>query len=691
MDLQTVKKVLKYLIWFGLGVIVFSPLYLKTTLFFPFIVTKALAFNISVEIMFLAYLFLVWKDRDYRLKINIVVVLFGAYIALSFISSFFGDNFYRSFWSNNERSEGLLLYMHLFAFLIVLTGFLKKFKDWLLLLDLSFLAGFVVSLVALAQYLNLSFVLPSSGGQRLAGTIGNAGYMAGYLIFAIFFGLFLFVQRKDLRLRIYYGLVMMLEIFIVLYTETRGGWLALAFGVFVFLMYLLFFYFNNKKLKFLGVAIIIVSILSPILLVTYKDSNFVNNNRLLHRAASISMSETTAQNRLLTWGSAYAGFKERPLLGWGLENFYQPFDKYFNPAIYRHAGSVVWFDRAHNIIFDRLVVGGILGLISYLSLLFVPLYYLWSHFIEKTEGNRREWFIPLIFTFLIFSYFIQNLFIFEALVIYIPLFISLAFIGMFTPSYNIKLLQNKKNIALLFIIFAVLFLPVFYFVNIKPVMANARFTKVLSGSGLSVEQKFKLLDEVLDANTHGNQEYRQHYFNFYHGVFRQYIGSQDQNVHRILSEVSTQLEKELNDQISENPYSAMNYLIMMKFNNLAYVYDLNRLNNNMEFYQKAIELAPSRAPIYYEMGYTHLNIGLYARKNNDMDNASLHFDFAENEFKIAIALNDKNPEPYRQLVVSLMAMKRNEKALFYAQEAREKTIYGNTDWADEIIESLSIN
>jgi len=132
---------------------------------------------------------------------------------------------------------------------------------------------------------------------------------------------------------------------------------------------------------------------------------------------------------LVTWQGAYEGFKDKPLLGYGYENFYQVFDKNFNSVIYRKAGSVVWFDRAHNMIFDRLITGGLIGLLFYLSLLFTPLFFLWRHF--RRNKTSKGYFIPVIFSLMILSYFIQNMFIFEALVTYIPLFIVLAFMSQF--------------------------------------------------------------------------------------------------------------------------------------------------------------------------------------------------------------------------------------------------------------------
>ncbi|GAG17761.1 unnamed protein product, partial [marine sediment metagenome] len=130
---------------------------------------------------------------------------------------------------------------------MVLTGFLRRLKDWLIIFEAFFVSGLLVSLVALGQYFHLGWLLESAG-TRLASTIGNAGYVAGYLIFNIFFGIFLFFFRKNKYLRCYYILGILLQMFIVMNTLTRGGILALTFSLFIFIGYLIFFYFKSNKL-----------------------------------------------------------------------------------------------------------------------------------------------------------------------------------------------------------------------------------------------------------------------------------------------------------------------------------------------------------------------------------------------------------------------------------------------------------
>lgn len=660
---KILELISKVTIWLGLVVILFSPLYVNSHLFFPFIVTKTVAFNISVEIMGLAFLLLAWKNSEYRLRFNLVVILMAVYVGLSFLSSLLGDNFYHSFWSNNERSEGLLLLLHLFLFLIIISSFLRKIKDWLIVFDIFILSSFVVSLVALGQYFQLSWLFASSGGQRLAGTIGNAGYLAGFLVFGIFFGLLLLFERKNIYLKVYYAVIIALQSFIVLFTDTRGGILALLIGAALFILYLLFFYFKHKYFKIAGVAIIVIFISLPILVFTNKDSALVMNNRVLNRIASISSNTITAQTRLMTWNSAWQGFKERPILGWGYENFYQPFDKYFNPKIYRHDGSVIWFDRAHNIIFDRLLTGGVVGLTFYLLLLLGPYYFLWQYFYkQKNENNSsdhlgKKYFMPVVLSLLMMAYFIQNLFIFESLVIYIPLFLTLGFIGLFGRQYEWKFLADNKIKFYLFIMGVVVFLPAMYFFNLKPLQANILVAKALSNESISVNDRVSLFKASLSKNTPGNQEYRRQLYTFLETLIVKKFSDQ-----AVINDVANFTGSELDKQLIENPLSVANYLLAMRYNHSMYTNtnNITYLEKNLELYNKSKTLSPARQVFYFEIGYTDMSLGSYYFKANQKTKSEEYYNLAIDNFKYALQLNDTNFESYRQLISVLIYANRNE-------------------------------
>ena len=89
--------------------------------------------------------------------------------------------------------------------------------------------------------------------------------------------------------------------------------------------------------------------------------NITQEVYFLERMTNISTNDFSTMNRLLIWEVALVAFYEKPILGYGQENFYVVFNKYFNPEIYSHAGSRIWFDRSPNIFLDHLITGGIIG------------------------------------------------------------------------------------------------------------------------------------------------------------------------------------------------------------------------------------------------------------------------------------------------------------------------------------------
>lgn len=743
------SKCLKALIWVCLGVILFSPLYISSQLFFPFIVTKTIAFMIATEVMFVAYLLLAWKDPEYRLRANIVIILIAIYIGILTLASLLGNDFYRGFWSNNERSDGILLLIHLFLFSWVMTSFFRKTKDWLKLFDVFLGACLCVSIVALDQFFGWNNFLASSNGARLAATIGNAGYVGGYMVFGVFISLFMLFRWKKgtyedywwiivldvvslifasiissnplylvlaiivgaiLSLvwfarnvnghKFYYGLLCLITIFIALETQTRGAMIALGIGGMIFVLYLLFFYYNKVAFKVVGVILILLSVGGIFSIFAFKDSDFIRNQRVLSRVASISLSDGSTNNRLVTWGIAWQGFKERPILGYGQENFYEVFDKYYSTK-----NTEQWFDRSHNMIGDRAITGGILGLIGYLSILLVPFYFIWRFYknsdkedkirsinspsVENSSETKvwaRKYFVPIIFSILILAYIIQNMFIFEALVTYVPLMMVLCFVGMYGPHFDWKFLQNNRFKAVSFWVGIILLVPFIYFFNVSPVFANADFIKALSSPNLSLDERIDAFENVISRRTYGNQEYRRHYFDFFQSVL---VGwTSDAETRKEISQdkmiqFTKIMEGQLQDQISENDHSISNYLMLMRFYNMAYIFDLSRLNNAVETFNETKELSPNRTQIYYELSQTFFYMANYYATQKQDDLAQQSLQKSSDVFYRGVQLNYYKATELNDLINFLTWVIGND---FYAQDVSKNGMGGKK--IEEIVSDM---
>jgi hypothetical protein len=425
-----------------------------------------------------------------------------------------------------------------------------------------------------------------------------------------------------------------------------------------------------------AVILAVILLLLAGLLFASRDSAWVKNNRILKRVATISLSEGTVGNRLVTWQMAWQGFKEKPILGWGQENFYQVFNKYYTTENFEP-----WFDRSHNVFFDRLITGGIVGLVSYLSLLFLPFYFLWHYYYSRKkeefsayEKETSKYFMPIIFSLIFVAYFIQNLFVFESLVVYIPLFLILAFVSRYGPEYQFDFLSNenfKKGSA---IIIVVTLFPAIYIFNLKPLQANADLIKISSNLDADLIDKIKGFEEIIDRNTFGNQEYRREYFNFYQDVFSIFIkngqDSQTMFKNKLLRNFSLRVYKRLNEQIVDNPYNVRNYLDLLTFCNLSYFFDSNYLNLALEAYQQSAELSPSRPIVYYGGAIAYYNLASYNEEiKSDASIINTNYRLAAENFYRGVSLEENKSNSLNQLMNFLSSANGNKS--FMSLIARE--------------------
>src|SRR3989344_1463457 len=148
-----------YIIYIGIGLVLFSPILVDNRFFFPFITTKVFLFRIVVEVLLLAFLMLNLSSDAYRPKWNWLTVFLSAFIVVAGVSSALGHNFYVSFWGDIERGEGLLLWLHLLVFFVMLTSVVKTRRAWLALLDFSLGSSLLLGLFGLGQALKLESLL----------------------------------------------------------------------------------------------------------------------------------------------------------------------------------------------------------------------------------------------------------------------------------------------------------------------------------------------------------------------------------------------------------------------------------------------------------------------------------------------------------------------------------------------------
>jgi O-antigen ligase/tetratricopeptide (TPR) repeat protein len=490
MSFSFLKK-LHTAIFFGIILLVFLTPFIApfglfssfaSSFFFPYIVPKTLFFYMGTAILFSTWLLLAFFDERYRPRFSFIFLSLFFFLCTIGIANIQGIDFFKSFWSNFERMEGYLLLIHLFAFFIVVGSVLKEKKEWAILFSFSLFGSFIASFMGLVE------LYTSSGLVRIATVFGNPIYYAVYALFHAFISLWIMMYIKEKKIfhhkkeKIYLTLLFLslfLQSAMVFLTLTRGSVLALFSGLLI-TSFLFIFYTKKNPFFFrtglIFLFIVFISIGGSLFL---RGSAFAEKNEVLDRFVNASLSSGTVHARIMNWSVAWEGIKEKPLLGWGQENYEYPFAKYYDPYMYNEEE---WFDRAHSFIFDWLIAGGFLGFFAYCTLFFVLFFTIifsssktLKRHIPSFIKSKDTIFSPVeksILIGLISAYLIHNAFVFDSLMSYVLIFLIFAFVHSLSSKENSILFKwetlHKKSevwggvFPLLFIFLFSMFATVYF-------------------------------------------------------------------------------------------------------------------------------------------------------------------------------------------------------------------------------------
>ena len=347
---------------------------------FPFIVGKYAIFRTAVDLSLIFFLIgLLQKNEESVGMFKKIEILFrkplfiaiGIFTLVFVIACFFGVNPSNSFWSNFERGEGGVQIIHLFLFFSLISLLFNDEKSWRRVLIFAILGGMLMSgyglFAALGKpgFVGAKFAEP---GFRFQGSIGNPAYVAAYAIFLMFYAFCLSLlghqKNKTVLSKIIYILIFAVFFAVFILAATRGAFVGFVSALVIGAAY---FAYTKPKLRPVLIGAIIILTVSVSTLVYFKDSKLVKSLPG-SRIFDISFSTETFRHRAIEWKVAIDAFKERPLLGWGPENFIFAFDKLYNIRHFTtQAGFGAWFDRAHNIFLDYLSSICIIGLFCYVG------------------------------------------------------------------------------------------------------------------------------------------------------------------------------------------------------------------------------------------------------------------------------------------------------------------------------------
>ena len=631
---MTLEKFLRFVVLAGIFLLPFLVLYVSKSLFFPFISGKNFAFRIIVEMVAGGWLALAISNPAYRPKRTWLLWAFTLFIAVMAVADIFSIYPHKSFWSNYERMEGWVTLAHLFVMFVVMQSMLTTEKLWRQWWHTSLSVSFIVALIGFAQLAGLETI--NQGQERIDARLGNATYLGVYMLFHVFIAAFYlaraWIDRPQYRssYAFLYGVVIVSDALVLFYSATRGAILGLFGGAMLAALILIILAPRSRVAWRAGSAIVGLLIVVGLFWMV-SDQKWIENVEPLYRLSIIGQ-EGIPDARAMNWGMALEGFKERPIFGWGQESYSAVFDKYYDPGMY---AQEPWFDRVHNIFFDWLVAGGILGLLAYLSL----------HAFALTLVWRKDAFAPYeraILTGLLAAYFFYLLFTFDNITSYILFIALLAFIAARATQDGRPLFESRTLVrsALPYTALGALILVsvTVWEVNADAIRQNRTLIRAISPQPTGVQANLEIFKLAVAYDSVGNQEVREQFSQAATGI----VGAQDVPVALKQEFVQAALTS-MQELADEAPRNARFPLFLGILLNQAGAYA-----DAKTALEKAHELSPEKQSILYELG-----LNAFARGQNDE---------AVTYFKNAYELATENLQAKRFLAIALIRAERDAEA-----------------------------
>lgn len=608
------EKISKVLFW-AAGFILFLPIIILPPTFQPSEWSRTILFRLAIVFMasFIFFKYFYKKESALTLpKWNTLaylpVIVLSLFILTVIISTLFSQDPLFSFFGTPKRAAGSLNILFYFAFSIILALFISQ-NYWEKLWKIMFFAAILISGLAIIQSFNLlKTIFLSYEGGGVPSFLGNSTFMAIYMLFMAMWAFVLFLQKKDKKQKIWHGFLFLLFSATIFLSGSRATYLALLISLFFF-----FFLFPIKIKKIKTLKITAASLLAFAILIVLIFNFFPQLNqknyifqRLADRLSIEKVAEDLFGTRLAVWQIASKAIKDKPLLGWGPENFYIGFEKYYEPT----ASNLqkLWWDKPHNIFLDIAANMGVISLVFYMAFWSVLLWSL-QGFKQKETDTKKIYFAHALQSIFI-GYLTILFFNFDSFASYLIsyFFIGYAFFLFFEKKEkaDIKNLQNfltVKNRKIFAGIFSLAALAFIFFWNINPLLANENlnYAKMLANSK-NCKKSLQIIEDVnKNPKTLGGYGAL-----IYFDTARKCTNPEKEVAYAKKGFETLQKASEI------QPKNSRLWLFMGSFTNVLAAREENQDSKNellkeaMGYLRKSLELSPKRQDIFTELEKSYL-------------------------------------------------------------------------------------
>lgn len=592
---EGLEAFLLWIIRLGAVAVLFTPLILYSRVYFPFVGPKGLYLMACAQIVFFAWLFLAIHYQKYRPNFNKVLIVFTVFLIVLVLASLFGVDFSRSFWSKYERMTGLLIWLHLFGLFLAISSSLKKLSEWKNILTVSVVISIFLSLVSILGEAGIAIY------KRGGSSLGNTSFLGTYLLFHVFFAIYLFFTEKNKWFKIFVLTAAVLGFLGIYFAGARAATLGAAGGLVLIGLLYCSFKPKRKSIRITGrVALIVCSLIVLVSIVLlFIPGTFVSDKFV----------EITTASRAVNWSMAWKGFAERPMLGWGPENYTVLFPKFFNPCLFvpSKCGGEIWFDRTHNVVLDKLATTGIFGLLSYVGLFLVMGYVLFKKYYKDKTIN---FWLFAVFLSLLVGYFVQNLTVFDmpaTLMLFVLVLSFVAFLAGKKQDAKIHQRPDKKPARLwVAVVLGIVFLITFFEFVIQPLKTD--IFVINSVIAQNPNERLEYYKKTFEASSMGKYQIRDFFAQHTQSIVRE-------NLEKIPKEI---LIKELDfvteQLIKTRKESPLDYRAVLKLAQVYNIYaliDASKLALAEKYAKEAMDLSPTNQQSYWTMSQVKIYQGDY--------------------------------------------------------------------------------
>ncbi len=498
MSEKTFRSILKIGVFASLATI----FVVISNMYFPYVSSKQLIFNILIEILLVFYFVFIIKYPKYRPKKSLVLIGLVSYFLAIVLSLFVSVDFNLSFWGDMERMLGLFGLLHFLALFFIIISVFRTKKDYYQLFNVLLVVCLLI----------VFFLFGSLGEKHSQSILGNRAYLAAIMLFALFLNSLMLNRVKDWWLKLLYISAFPFFIFGLIKADISGSHAGLAVGIFVSL-FIFSIFSKNRKIKVIGLSALSVFVVAIVMLFAFRDHKAFDNNYIGAALRDFNSENVTLNTRLISWKAAGKYLIDHPvnlIFGVGHGNYALIFDKYFDAKFYDFDRSQTYFDRAHNNLIDIGTTTGIVGLLAYLSLMvFVFISFIKAYVKNKENDDSYKGLgvVELsILSGLLAAYFIQNLAVFDSFATYIFIMIIIAFAHFLNVanSGGEEMAKGSRKVkeSTLFIVFLIIASFFIFNVNVRAIKtSNLAIEGYIAFHNKDLVKAYNMYSEMKELNS----------------------------------------------------------------------------------------------------------------------------------------------------------------------------------------------